>query len=85
MTIWSESGGVGCTMYVGNLLAPPAHFSWSEMMPIALTDSEMDIVMRAAQPLAVNDREGWRRIHSRRHARSLRRTFWRWRRISARD
>jgi hypothetical protein len=27
------------------------------MMPIALTDSEMDIVMRAAQPLAVNDRD----------------------------
>jgi hypothetical protein len=27
------------------------------LMPIALTDSELDIVMRAAQPLAVNDRD----------------------------
>jgi hypothetical protein len=29
------------------------------MMPLRLTDSEMDIVMRAAQPLAVNDRDAF--------------------------
>jgi hypothetical protein len=31
------------------------------MMPLALTDSEMDIVMRAAQPLAVQDRDAFLR------------------------
>jgi hypothetical protein len=29
------------------------------MMPIALTDSELDIVMRAAQPLAVQNRDAF--------------------------
>jgi hypothetical protein len=39
-------------------------FSWMSapetmLMPIVLTDSELDIVMRAAQPLAVNDRDAF--------------------------
>jgi hypothetical protein len=49
MTVWS--GQLDCGTFVREAVGPAAHFVGSEAGMLRLTDTEMDIVMRAAHPL----------------------------------